>query len=68
MDGRVTSPTWGPTPPCKQALRKFPEVSRSSRAKTTAKKCTKKRAARAKLVFLLIRPTESSYLSSAFAA
>ena len=32
MDGRVTppkrvtSPTWGPPPPCKQALRKFPEV------------------------------------------
>ena len=68
MDGRVTSPTWGPPPPCTQALRKFPEVSRSSRAKTTAKKCTKKRATRAKLVFLLIRPTESSYLSSAFAA
>ena len=24
MDRRVTSPTWGPPPPCKQALRRTP--------------------------------------------
>ena len=40
----------------KRVTKKFLEVSRCSRAKTTAKKCTKKCAASAKLLFLQIRP------------
>ena len=39
----------------KRVTKTFLEVSRCSREKTTAKKCTKKGAARAKLL-LLIRP------------
>ena len=40
----------------KGVTRTFLEISRFSRAETTARKCTKKCAARAKIVFLLIRP------------
>ena len=50
----VTSPIWDPTPPCKQALRRFWKFHVVVvQFKTTAKKCTKKCAARATF---LIRP------------
>ena len=31
MDRRVTSPTWGPPPPCKQALNRNESVHRTMR-------------------------------------
>ena len=40
----------------KRVTKKYLEVSRCSRAKQRQKKCTKKCAARTKLLFLLIRP------------
>ena len=55
MDGwatppkRVTSPTWGPPPPCKQAL--SPTKQRCSCAKYITAKKDKKRAARENLFF-----------------
>ena len=40
----------------KRVTKTFLEVSRCSRAKTTAKKCTKKVCCTCKVAFLLIRP------------
>ena len=40
----------------KRVTRKFLEVSRCSRAKKTAKKCTKKMCCTCKVTFFLIRP------------